>query len=107
VGVNSFSRTLFANSLRVVGVEDGGSDVRSKKNMRSRCISLIAAKLLTTWLSMVVVLLPSLARSCVARALSAVAWVVESKNALDTERVYSTSLIVYFDVANLRRRWGS
>ena len=70
VRVNSFLRTLLAKFL-CVDVE-AGSDVRSKKNMRSRYMSLIAAKLLTTWLSKVVVMLASPAR-CEARASSATA----------------------------------
>jgi len=63
-------------------------------------MSLIAAKLLTTWLSRVVVLLAAPAR-CATRASSPAAWVVEAKKALDTERVYSGSLLVYFEAARV------
>ena len=68
--------------------------------MRSRCMSLIFAKLLTTWLSKVVLLLASPAR-CAARASSPTARVFEAKKALDTERVYSTSLLVYFEASRV------
>ncbi len=60
MGVNSFLRTLLVKSF-CVDVE-ADSNVRSKKNMRSRCMPLIAAKLLTTLLNRAVVLLASLAR---------------------------------------------
>ncbi len=68
--------------------------------MRSRCMSLIAPMLLITWLSKMVVLLASPLR-CATRASSAAAWVTEAKNALDTERVYSASLLVYLDDASV------
>ncbi len=61
-------------------------------------VSLIAPKLLTTWLRKMVVKLASLAR-CASRVSSATAWVTEAKKALDTERVYSASLLVYLEAA--------
>ena len=85
-GVNSFMRMLFAKFRSVT--EELGSEVRSKKIIRSRCMSSIAAMLLLTWAKRVREDYSSPSRAA-EMASSSVALVTEAKNALATMIEYS------------------
>ncbi len=96
--VNSFMRTLFAKSRSVA--EELGLEVRSKKSIRSRCMSSIAAMLLDTWARRVRADFSSPSRAT-EMASSSAALVTEAKNALATVIEYSWAFAEYFEAVRV------